>query len=490
MKKIGLIINPVAGMGGKVGLKGTDGPAIVEKAVKMGARPEAEAKALLALKALLPIKDKIELITCPGPMGEDAALKAGFNPRLLDPQLLNSPRPQVKSTENGLPVDLNHSTGPGLDDEPSSKLGQTGLSSTNKNSKTPSLEENTKTPSPKENTVTPSPDDLNKTPSPLRGEGRGGGEKVLSFLRASAIRSSDFQDGEGRGGGEDSPLLSTLPTHTEAAAKALAAEPVDLLLFAGGDGTARNVHNALGEATSLTVIGIPAGVKIHSAVYATTPQSAGELARQYLAEGGLPLRQAEVMDIDEDAFREGRLSARLYGYLPVPCSANLMQHLKVGGAASEASILEAIAEQVVENMQAGVAYIIGPGSTISPIMEKLGLKNTLLGVDIVRDGKLLAADVGEKELLEMIRGQETKIIVTVIGGQGYIFGRGNQQISAAVIRQVGRDNIIVVATKEKILALEHGSLLVDCGDEEVNAMLRGYIRVITGYREELICKVR
>ncbi len=409
MKKVGLIINPVAGMGGKVGLKGTDGPAIVEKAVMMGARPEAAAKVQLALKALLPIKDQIELITCPGPMGEDAALKAGFNLRLLDIPALQT----YKLVEN---------------------------------------------------TVIPSQEDYFKTPSPLRGEGRGGSE--------------------------DSPLLSTLPTHTESAAKALAAEPVDLLLFAGGDGTARNIHNALGEDTTLTVIGIPAGVKIHSAVYATTPRSAGELARQYLQEGGLPLRQAEVMDIDEDAFREGCLSARLYGYLPVPCSANLMQHLKVGGAATETSTLEAIAEQVVDNMQAGITYIIGPGSTISPIMEKLGLKNTLLGVDVVRDGKLLATDVGEKELLELIHGQEAKIIVTVIGGQGYIFGRGNQQISTAVIRQVGRENIIVVATKEKILALEHGSLLVDSGNEEINNLLRGYIRVITGFREELICKVQ
>ena len=391
MKKVGLIINPVAGMGGKVGLKGTDGPAIVDQAVRMGARPEAAAKALIALKGLLPIKDQIELITCPGPMGEEAALEAGFNPRLLDPLLLD-------------------------------------------------------------------------TPSPLRGDGRGGGETP--------------------------PLMPTLPAHTEDAAKALAALPVDLLLFAGGDGTARNIHNALAENTSLTVIGIPAGVKIHSAVYATTPRSAGELARQYLQEGSLPLRQAEVMDIDEDAFRDGRLSARLYGYLPVPCSGNLMQHLKVGGVATETSILESIAEQVVENMQDQITYIIGPGSTISPIMARIGLKNTLLGVDVVRNGKLLAADVGEKELLAMICGQEAKIIVTVIGGQGYIFGRGNQQISAEVIRQVGRDNIIVVATKEKILALEHGSLLVDSGDEEVNAMLRGYIRVITGYREELICKVQ
>jgi predicted polyphosphate/ATP-dependent NAD kinase len=480
MKKIGLIINPVAGMGGKVGLKGTDGLDIVEKAVKMGARPEAEAKALLALKALLPIKDKIELITCPGPMGEDAALKAGFKPRLLGIPAFHT----VKQMDNKdtLSQEDNRVT--------PSREENAKTSSQEDKTVTPSQEDVTVTPSRDNNTVTSSQEENFKTPSPLRGEGRGGGEKDFCPFQSSDIRPSDLQNGEGRGGGEVNFLCSTLPTHTEAAAKALAAEPVDLLLFAGGDGTARNVHNALGEDTTLTVIGIPAGVKIHSAFYATTPQSAGELARQYLAEGGLPLRQAEVMDIDEEAFREGRLSARLYGYLPVPCSANLMQHLKVGRAASETSTLEAIAEQVVENMQGGVVYIIGPGSTIIPIMEKLGLKNTLLGVDVVRDGKLLAADVGEKELLEIIRGQETRIIVTVIGGQGYIFGRGNQQISAEVIRRVGRDNIIVVATKEKILALEQKSLLVDTGNEEVNNQLHGYIRVTTGYGEQLICKVR
>ncbi len=245
----------------------------------------------------------------------------------------------------------------------------------------------------------------------------------------------------------------------------------------------------MGENTNLTVIGIPAGVKIHSAVYATTPHSAGELARQYLQEKTLPLRQAEVMDIDEDAFREGRLSARLYGYLPVPCSDDLMQHLKVGGVATEASILEGIAEQIVDKMLPDVVYIIGPGSTISSIMSKLGLNNTLLGVDLVYNEKLVASDVGEKDLLALITGKKAKIIVTVIGGQGYIFGRGNQQISAEVIRQVGKDNIIIVATKEKVLALEHGSLLVDTGSEEVNNLLRGYIKVVTGYREELICKV-
>jgi len=370
MKKVGLIVNPVAGMGGKVGLKGTDGPEIVEKARAMGARPESADKAALALQTLAGGIANLELITCPGTMGEDTACRCGLEPQII-----------------------------GSISEPTSA------------------------------------DD------------------------------------------------------TEKAARELVDQGISLLIFSGGDGTARNIFNALGDEASVPVIGIPAGVKIHSAVYATTPKNAGELAVQFLKDTGLPVRRAEVMDIDEDAFRQGRLSARLYGYLPVPCAGELMQHLKVGGAETEESALEAIAEGVVEKMEPDVVYIIGPGSTIDPIMKKLGLSNTLLGVDVVLNGELLASDVNEKQLLELIEGRRAKIVVTVIGGQGYIFGRGNQQISAAVIRRVGKENIIVAATREKVLSLEFGRLLVDTGDEDINKMLCGYMKIITGYHEEMVCKV-
>ena len=390
MKKLGLIINPIAGMGGKVGLKGTDGAEMLEKARLLGASPEAGLKAAQALKQLTALAAEIKLFTCPGEMGENVARSCGF-------------RPQVITMDS---------------DQPSSGL----------------LHQD--------------------TPQP----------------------TSDCYDHTG-------------PADTERAVLAMVDEGVDLLLFAGGDGTARNIFNVIGSDSSLPVIGIPAGVKIHSAVYATSPRNAGDLARLYLQEGSLPLRRAEVMDIDETAFREGRLSARLYGYLMVPCAGELMQHLKIGGISTEASILEAIAEQVVENMEKDVVYIVGPGSTTAPIMQKLGLNYTLLGVDVVLNGELLAADANEQQIIELIKGEKAKIIVTVIGGQGYIFGRGNQQISAAVIRQVGKTNITVVATREKILSLEYGRLLVDTGDEEVNKMLSGYTRIVTGYKEELIYPV-
>ncbi len=370
MKKIGLIVNPVAGMGGKVGLKGTDGQDIVEKARAMGARPESAQKAAVALQVLSAIKEEIELITCPGEMGEDVARRCGFEPQLIS-----------------------------------------GISG------------------------------------------------------------------------------QTTADDTEKAARDLAGLEVDLLLFVGGDGTARNIYNVLGDNSALPSIGVPAGVKIHSAVYATNPRNAGELAVQFLQDASLPLRRAEVMDIDEEAFREGRLSARLYGYLQVPCAGDLMQHLKIGGTGTEASVLEAIADSIVEKMEPDIVYIIGPGSTIEPIMNKLGLKNTLLGVDVVLNRKLVANDTNEKQLLELIAGKQAKIVVTVIGGQGYIFGRGNQQISADVIRQVGRENIIVAATREKIFSLEYERLFVDTGDEEVNKMLSGYMKIVTGYNEELIYRV-
>jgi predicted polyphosphate/ATP-dependent NAD kinase len=269
----------------------------------------------------------------------------------------------------------------------------------------------------------------------------------------------------------------------------MAALEVDLLLFAGGDGTARDIYQAI--ELSIPALGIPAGVKIHSGVYATTPNRAAQLAKMYLSGRVKAFGELEVMDIDEEAFRLGRVSARLYGYLKVPLERRFTQGAKTASSnsAHEAAARQSIAEQIVETMKAGCLYIIGSGTTPRTIMERLGLQNTLLGIDAVLDGNLVAADLNESQLLELIDEHQTKIIVTPIGGQGYVFGRGNQQLSPEVIKKTGLENIIVAATIGKLASLQCKPLLVDTGDNQVDNMLRGYVRVVTGYREEMVYKI-
>ncbi len=367
--KLGFIVNPIAGMGGKVGLKGTDGAEILKEARSLGAKPESPNKAKKALESLLPIKDKLEIFTYPGSMGEEEAIELGFEPIVIG---------QIKNE---------------LD-----------------------------------------------------------------------------------------------PQNTEDAAKMMLEKGVDLILFAGGDGTARNIFNAVGS--SVPVIGIPAGVKIHSGVYASYPKAAGDVALHYLQSHDRKTKEAEVMDIDEEAFRQGIITAKLYGYVEIPLEEELIQTTKSGGFGSEEDALEGIANTIIEEMEADIFYIIGSGTSIRPIMEKLKLPNTLLGIDIIKNNKLVASDVNEKQILDIIGDEPAKIIVTVIGGQGYIFGRGNQQISAEVIKKVGKDNIRVVATKKKLLSLDRRPLLVDTGNKEVNKMLDGYIRVLTSYETETFENVK
>ena len=366
--KLGFIVNPIAGMGGRVGLKGTDGEEVLQEAIRRGAKKESPVKAKKALEELTPLKDKIQIITCPGEMGEDAAKDLGFKVEVLE---------EVKD---------------------------------------------------------------------LKG-----------------------------------------PLATEKAAGLMADMEVDLLLFAGGDGTARNVYNSVGD--KIPVLGIPTGVKIHSGVFASHPRGAGQIALKFFQGQELNIREMEVMDIDEEAFREGSVMAKLYGYMKVPFEPELVQNQKAGGIVGEEAALDGIADRIVESMEEDVVYIIGSGTSTRYIMEKLGLPNTLLGIDIVKNKELIKADASEKDILDAIEGHRAKIIVTVIGGQGYIFGRGDQQISSEVIKKVGNENVFVIATKKKLMSLK-GPLLVDTGDEEVNKLFNGYIKVRTNYSEESIERVK
>lgn len=364
-------MNPVAGMGGKVGLKGSDGSEILKKALELGATPQSPQRTIQALRQLERLKDQIEITTCPGDMGENEAKEFGFLVKVIGAGTINQEKSSAEDTVKAA--------------------------------------------------------------------------RQMKELNA------------------------------------------DLILFAGGDGTARDIYRAIGD--QITVLGIPAGVKIHSAVYGKNPKSSGELAALFLEDKIKELQEAEVMDIDEDAFRSGRVAAKLYGYLRVPYEKKYVQNLKSGGVAGEQTNLEMISNYIVDNMDDDYHYIIGPGTTTRPIMEKLGLSNTLLGVDVVYRKKIVANDVNEQALLRIIGDKKVRLIITTIGGQGYILGRGNQQISPEVLKMIGKENIIIVSTRDKLNTNFGSPLLVDTGDETVNQWLCGYYRVIVGYGDVIMHRV-
>lgn len=276
---------------------------------------------------------------------------------------------------------------------------------------------------------------------------------------------------------------------TQRAVQAMLDNGIDLLVFAGGDGTARDVYTVVGD--RVPVVGIPAGVKIHSGVYAVSPRAAGQVIRR-LVDGELTtLRLADVMDIDEDAFRQGQVRARRYGEMQVPGELEYMQAVKMGGRESDELVLADIAADVIESMDADVLYIMGSGSTVEAIMDELGLDNTLLGVDAVVNQQLIGSDLTAAQL-EGLAAQYTQVylVVTVIGGQGHVFGRGNQQLSPALIRKVGRDNLIVVASKRKLQALNGRPLRVDTGDSALDSSLSGLIAVTTGYHDRTMVQIQ
>lgn len=285
-----------------------------------------------------------------------------------------------------------------------------------------------------------------------------------------------------------SNLASSTSVDTRLAAEAMVDQNVDLILFVGGDGTARDVLEA--SRHLVPILGVPAGVKMHSAVFGTTPANAGHLSALFLTGSPIALlRDAEVMDLDEDAMRAGTLSAKLYGYARSPFERRLVQNAKSGSVPGENATLDAVARQVATDMRGGKIYILGPGTTTRRVADALGISSTLLGVDAILDRKIIGADLDEQALLSIIEGHQAEILVGVLGGQGILFGRGNQQISAEVIRRVGRDSITVMSTVEKLISLPAGALQVDTGDAEIDAMLTGHIRVITGPDRKMLVKV-
>jgi predicted polyphosphate/ATP-dependent NAD kinase len=213
---------------------------------------------------------------------------------------------------------------------------------------------------------------------------------------------------------------------------------------------------------------------MHSAVFATHPRSAGELARLYLEKKTVHLQEVEVMDLDEEAYRSGRVSAQLFGYLRVPYRRPLVQGQKVPTPAGEAATAEAIASEVVEGMQAGWLYVLGPGTTTRAVAQRLGAPKTLTGVDVVSAEGLVAGDVSEEQILHLLEGRPARLVVTPIGGQGFLFGRGNQPISAQVIRQTAGKH--PGGRHPGKLTRRRRPLLMDTGDLGLDE-IRRYIRL-------------
>lgn len=322
---------------------------------------------------------------------------------------------------------------------------------------------------------------------------RVGSEKVLFLTARGPMGSEEVEEvGLSYEVVYEPPEWPTRASDTVATVRACIARGAELVVFVGGDGTARDIVSGLGG-SSVPVLGVPSGVKVYSSVFAVSPEAAAAVVGEWLR--GSATCWGEVVDIDEEMFRRGRLDVKLYAVVQTPCSSLLVGQSKQPSrwGYDEVENAKAIAEYVVESMERCTLYVLGPGRTVYYIAERLGVPKTLLGVDVVHDGRLVAADVDEETLYRMVsghvrRGGRVKIVVTPIGGQGFILGRGNQQISPRVIRVAGgRSALVVVATKAKMAGLK--ALRVDTGDPQLDRELSGYIRVVVDYGEEWVRRV-
>jgi len=371
--RLALIVNPIAGMGGKVGLKGTDG--IAGDAVKRGAQPIATGRAMDFLRKLKKYEAnmKIELLTCPGVMGEREVSQAGFITKVL-------------------PMHIEQ---------------------------------------------------------------------------------------------------QTTAADTQKAIRLMKRRKIDLIVFVGGDGTARDILDAMRGAVQVPVLGIPSGVKMYSGIFATSPSEAADVVLAF-AEKKAEVTEVEIMDADERAIREDVLIVRLYGFLQCPFLSAYVQRSKQLSpeTVDERDNQVAVAKFIIEEMTRDATYILGPGTTVKRVAELLGVKKTVLGVDIYKNGTVIL-DVDEKRILREVNDwQNTWVILSPIGRQGILLGRGNQQISPTIIRLVGKNRIIVAATRNKLQSIEENVLRVDTGDAEVDDMLRGFIKVVTDYREWRLVQIQ
>jgi predicted polyphosphate/ATP-dependent NAD kinase len=307
----------------------------------------------------------------------------------------------------------------------------------------------------------------------------------VSFISAENM-GSDVLDGLGIEHDVIPVANETTSAEDTKAVAGVMKDSCDLILFCGGDGTARDILDAVGN--DVPVLGIPAGVKMYSSVFATTPEDVHEIVHAFI-DGNADLTEREVMDINEEDHRSGILSAKLYGYLTVPYMPSLVQASKgTYEGAGEHEETDEVAEYVISTMRDDTLYIIGPGSTAGRIMERMGLKHTLLGIDAVFDRKPVGINMNEAELVDLVgRYDKRMLILGIIGKQGFFLGRGNKEITPRVIRMIGTGNMILVSGITKLNDLKE--LHADTGDPELDKELKGYRKVVFRYGRERVLKV-
>jgi len=272
------------------------------------------------------------------------------------------------------------------------------------------------------------------------------------------------------------PEEPTSGRHTREACRRFMEAGAECIVFCGGDGTARDVFSAVGR--RLPLLGIPSGVKMHSSVFARTPSAAAAMLR-HLLEGKTTVVDGDLMDIDEAAFREDRLRVTLFGHPRTLQEPVLMQQGKRSfDSADEEAHQRAIAAFLGPVAERGIV-VLGGGTTTAAISRYLGVEKTLLGVDVLRNGRLAARDAGEGDILRHLDGAPARIVVSPMGGQGCILGRGNQQISPSVLRRVGAPNVVVAATPHKLL--QTPTLFVDTGSWTLDQQFAGWRQVVVGY---------
>ena len=387
---LGLLVNPVAGMGGRVGLHGTDGPFRLAEARRRGATPVTGPRAARALQRIarrhLP---DLAVLAPAGPMGAGLAAAAGLATRVLD-------------------LDVHAAT-------------ETGATET---------------------------------------------------------------------GATETDAIDTGAADTERAARMLAEAGVDLVLFAGGDGTAGDIVRAVGSRTP--VLGIPSGVKMRSGVFAPNPEAAGDLAAEFLAGNDRQVTTAEVLDLVELGQPSGEeVAVVLIGQASVPrLGAGRLPGAKSSNFLASKALLEALCRSVAGELVPGTLYLFGPGSTTGRILEVLGVPGSPLGVDAVMDGALIGQDLSEEAIVALMGTfPATKLVLGVIGGQGFLLGRGNQQLGPRVLARLAPEDLVIVSAAEKLVALQPPLLRVDLGDDEPYSWANGYRRVRVGPNRFMIMRV-